>query len=209
VLKAGNTDKSFSIEKLFKDGASNYFHRFVGNQCSGFTLSVDASSNAEITFDLLGMDRNTATGAIPSSTYLPQTVGEYLTGLNTTITVAGVTAVPRSLEITCTQQRETQDQFGSAAARAVATSGFREVKMTVQFYRSDLSLDTLFAKSDTPVAVSASVGTAANGYQFAMAQANADIPADEEDNSKPLITVVFTAKDDTSAGTDFTITKTT
>jgi len=208
VLKAGNTDTSVTFEKKMLEGATPYYHRFTGVQVSSVSLSCEASGAAEISFGLIGMDRSTSTTAIASSTYAATASTTNLTGLDVSaVTVAGVSADFRSLELTVEHDREAQDKFGTPSARGIGTSGFRTVKLTVTLYRADLSVDTLFAKSDTPVAVSFTIGSALNGYTFALPAATANIPQDSEDASKALVTIEFTAQYDNTALTDLQITK--
>jgi hypothetical protein len=208
VLKAGATDTSISFEKKWLDGATPYYHRFTGCQVADMNLTCDASGNAEISFGVIGMGRSTATTAIASSTYTGPGAGTNLMGMDVgSFTVAGLTATFRSLELSVSHNREAQDQFGSAAARAVGTSGFRTVTLKATFYRNDLSADTLLATSDTPVAVSFSIGSTGTGYTFTLPAANYTVPMDADDASKALIEVTFTAKYDTTAATDFSITK--
>lgn len=208
VLKAGNTDKSFTIEKKMLEGATPYFHRFTGCQVSDMTLTCDASGNAEIAFGIIGMNRSTATAAIAGSTYTAVASSTNLMGLDVSaFTVAGLTATFRSFELTVSHSREAQDQFGQASARGIGTSGFREVRLKAQFYRADLSADTLLATADTPVAVSFTIGSAANGYTFSLPAANYSVPQDIEDNSKALVEIEFVAKYDNTAATDLSVTK--
>lgn len=208
TLKAGNTDKNFTVEKKMMEGATANYHRFVGCQVSDMTLSCDASGNAEIAFGIIGMNRTTATTAIASATYTPLTSTTNLMGLDVSaFTVAGLTATFRSFELTVSHNREAQDQFGSASARGIGTSGFREVRLKAQFYRTDLSADTLLATSDSKIAVSFTIGSAANGYTFTLPACNYSIPQDLEDNSKALIEVEFVASYDNTEATDLKVVK--
>lgn len=208
VLKASNVDTNFTIEKRMLEGATPYFHRFTGCQVSDMTLSCEASGNAEIAFGVIGMNRTTATTIVTGATYPVVANSTNLMGLDVSaFTVAGLTADFRSLELSVSHNREAQDKFGSASARAIGTSGFRTVTLRASFYRTDLSADTLLATSDAPIAVSFTIGSGVNGYTFSLPAANYSVPQDAEDASKALIEVEFTAAYDNTAGTDLVITK--
>lgn len=208
VLKAGATDVSLTIEKRMNNGATNYYHRFVGTQVSKMTLTVDSQSNAEVGFDFLGLDRTESPTLITGATYVQPAATTDLCGLDVNnVTVAGLTATCRAIELTVEHDREAHDRLGSAAAADIGTAGFRKVMAKMTFYRTDLSPDTLLAKSDTAIAVSFRVGSAANGWQFDLPAANYTVPQDETDGSKTLFTVEFTARYDNTAATDFIITK--
>lgn len=208
VLKAGNTDTSLTVEKTMYPTGGTIYHRATGVQVSSMSLNITTGGSADVTFDLIGMDRitgtTTSTGTptytLPSST-LP------LVGLDTAVTIGGYTADALSLNLTVSHNREAQQKLGSAYARGIGTSGIREVKLVGQFYREDLTPDTLFAKSDATVAVSFDVGATTNGYRFAGAAANVSVPQDSADASKSIVTIEFTMAYDATALTDFSITK--
>ena len=143
-----------------------------------------------------------------NSTYVEPSSTLDLIGIDVgTVTVAGFTGVCRALELSVEHDRETHDRFGNATAAQIGTGGFRKVTGKLTFYRADLSADTLFDKSDANVAISFSIGTGVNGYQFSIPAAVISTPADETDGSKTLITLEFTAEFDTTAATDVSVTK--
>lgn len=208
VLKGGTTDSSYTIERKMLEGGTPYYHRFTGVQVKDMTLTCEASGNAEISFGLIGMDRSTATTIVTGATYPTLADATRLMGLDvSSFTVAGLTATFRSLELTVSHNREAQDQFGQAAARGIGTSGFREVRLKATFYRTDLSADTLLAKSDAPVAVSFTIGSGANGFTVSLPSCNYNVPRDADDGSKALIELEFVAKIDTTLGSDISITR--
>lgn len=209
VLKASNVDTNFTVEKTFYNGATAYYHRFTGCQVSKFGLTAGTDTNAEITFDVLGLDRTNATTAIASSTYTQPSNTLRLAGIDLNgVTVDGLSNVAcTSIELSVEHEREAQGQMGATSAFAIGTGGIRKVTLTMKVYRIDLSPDTLMAKSDTPIAVSFKIGTAAEGWQFDIPAANYEAPKDEIDNSKDLVNLTFTAKYDNTAGTDLIITK--
>lgn len=210
VLKASNVDSSYTIEKSVTDGTNTYYKRYTGCQVNSVGLSVQASGNAEINFTVLGMGMSTGNAILTGATYPSVATSTNLMGLDvSTLTIAGLTGVvANQLDLTVTHNREAQDQFGSPSARAIGTSGFRTVTLKVQFYRTDLSAETLMQNSDSPIAVSFTIGAAAgSGYTFLLPAANYTVPMDMTNNSKEMVEVTFTASFDATTGTDLQITK--
>lgn len=206
VLKAGDTDTSFSIEKKV-NGTPALYSRYSGNQVSKFSLTVDASGNAEASFDVLGMGRVTSTTA-SALTYSNASANLKLAGPDVNnITVGGLSGLQfRTLELSVEQNREARDAFGSTSAIGIGTSGNRKVTLSATFYRTDFSPESVLA-GDGTVPVSFTIGLGAESFTFTIPAANASIPQDEEDGSKYMVKVEFTAKRDNTAGTDFMITR--
>lgn len=208
VLKASNVDTSFTIQKSMKNGAGTTdYKRFKGNQVASWTLTCAADGVAESTFDVIGMSQDASAAAVAGATAGAVTSGVPLVGLDVSaVTIAGVTGVFNSLELSVTHEREAQTQFGSTASRGIGTSGFRTVQLTLTMYRDSISQTTAL-DGDTAVAVSFTIGSAANGYTITLPKANVDVPKDMEDGSKGLIQMVFMASYDTTTATDLSITK--
>lgn len=210
TLKAGSTDTSLTIEKkLLASDASALYRRYTGCQVSKFALSCEASGNAEVTFDILGMAASTGTAILTSATYANASTTTKLTGLDIgTFTIAGLSSPEvRKVELSVEQNREAHDKFGSASARAIGTSGNHKVRLSVEFYRADWSPETLFANSDTAVAVSFSIGTLTNGYTFTLPAAVPMMPQMASDGSKELVKLEFAGSYDGTALTDISVTR--
>lgn len=208
VLKAGSTDKNFTIQKSMKNGAGTTdYVRFTGCQVSSFNLKCDASGIAEATFDVIGMGRDSSNAAVSGATYPAGTNATPLVGLDVdNVTIAGVTGTFNSLDLTIEHSREAQDQFGSASARGIGTSGFRNVTLVLTMYRDAIDQEDALL-GDTPVAVSFDIGTGTSGYTITLPAAYCDLPKDVEDNSKNLIQMTFQASYDATALTDVSITR--
>ncbi|MGK2911228.1 MAG: phage tail tube protein [Sphingobium sp.] len=207
TIKAGNTDTSFTIEKKMVDGSSSYYQRFNGLQVSKFDLSCEASGNAEASFSFLGMGRTTALTA-SALTYANSSQSLALTGLDMgTVSVAGLTGISyRSLSLSVEHDREARDAFGLSSAVGIGTSGFRKVKLSLQFYRKDFTPEAVLTP-DTPIAVSFTIGSGSAGYTFTLPAAIGSLPMDEEDGSKALVSVDFAASYDNTLATDLMITR--
>lgn len=206
TLKAGDTDSSLTIEKKVS-GTTSLYSRYTGCQVSKFALTVEASGNAEASFDVMGMGRTTATTAT-SLTYSNASTKLKLAGPDvSSVTIAGLTGVQfRSLELSVEHNREAQDAFGSTAAVGIGTSGNRKVMLTLTFYRENFTPESVLA-GDAAVAVSFTIGSGAEGYTVTLPAATASVPSDEADGSKYLVKVEFSARRDATLGTDLQITR--
>lgn len=211
VLKAGKVDTNYTIEERKVDGATSLFQRFTGCQVSNMALTCDLSGIAGLTFDVIGMNRTTANVIVTGATYAAASVKPKLVGLDVSnVTIAGVAGlVFTSLNLTVGHNRETQGQFGSATARGVGTSGIRTTTLELTCYRESFAIETTLLAADTPVAVSFTIGAATGGvgYTFTLPAAYVAIPKDSIDGSKSLVTLTFTASEDTVTGTDLQITR--
>lgn len=208
VAKGGNTDFSHTIEKKMVDSGNSMYWRYTGVQVSKLGITASSDSNAEVSFDFVGMGSPLPTSAIiTGATYTAPTQGTLLTGLDFgTITVAGLTAVFSSLDFSIDQTREAQPALGSAYAVGVGASGNRAVKLTLKLYRKDISPETLFY-GDTPVAVSFSIGTGANGYKIDLPVCVAATPKNEVSGSSALVSIDLMAQYDPVSGTDVMFTR--
>lgn len=210
VLKRGETNQSYTIEKRFKQGATTHYQRWVGFQGASMNVSCEANTAAEVSFGLTGMgDGLNGTAIIPGATYPASTSnGKRLTGLDVSnVTVAGLTATYQSLELSVEATRSAYHGFGSANALGVDQDGAGTATLTLKLYRSDLSAETAFTTSSTPVAVSFTIGTGVNGYTITLPAAVCETPKSEDDGVSMFVTLVFRAAYDATTGTDIQITR--
>lgn len=207
VAKAGVTDKSFTIEKKMLNGATALYKRYLGCQVSKFTMSVEAGGSVDTSFDLIGMSSPTPNGAIlTGATYAQPSNTTKLTGLDTTVTVAGLSVDFSKVELSVEHTRENSFKLGSASSRGVATGGNRKIAGVLEFYREDWSPETVFIP-DTPVSIVIQCGTGTSGYRFTVHAAVGSIPTDSVDGAKSKVTVNFTGIFDETAGTGLSIAK--
>lgn len=210
ALNAGAADQSLAIEQRLPEGAGVLFQRFLGCQVSGMALEVSYDGNAEVGFDLVGMSRQTATSATTLTYAGPATTAK-LTGLDVSGITVGALSVPNgdfvSLALSCRHTKEPQGGFGSASARGVGTSGFREVTLSLRFYRANFDPEAVL--TDTGHNVQFQIGSGADGYVFRLPRAFPSIPRDEDEGSSALVVVDFRAAWDSVLNTDFRITRTT
>lgn len=206
-LKAAASDRSFSIEEKLIEGAGSLYQRFLGCQVARFGLECSYDGNAEASFDILGMTRQTATAAT-ALTYGSSPSTLQLAGADVSaVTIAGLTGSTApdfvSLSLNVTHNREAQGGFGSTSARGIGTAGARAVTLGLRFYREDFAPETVIG--DTPLDVQFTIGSAANGFTFRLPRAFGSIPVDTDDGSKALVDVTFTASFDATLGTDLQI----
>lgn len=209
VLKAGRTDRSIAIEERLVEGAGSLYQRFLGCQVGNFTLECSYDGNAEASFDVLGMSRQTATTA-SSLTYATVGSGLKLTGADVSaVSIAGLSGSTTpdfvNLSLAVRHNREAQGGFGSTSARAIGTAGFRDVQLTLRFYREDFSPETVIG--ETPLAVSFTIGSGTNGYTVLLPAAYGSVPDDQDEESKALVEVTFAAAFDAISETDLQITR--
>lgn len=206
VLKAGSNDVSFTVEKTVK-GSPTLYSRFNGCQVSKFNLTAEASGNVEATFDIMGMGEVASTTA-SALTYAPVASTSKLSGLDVkNVSIAGLPGLKfRTLNFTVEQNREAHDTFGQNSAVAIQANGNRTVTLEGTFYRADLQPETVLVGNGA-VAVSFEVGEGDNGMRFTIPAANYSPPTSEEDGSKYMVKVTFTAKYDAGSGTDVFATK--
>jgi hypothetical protein len=108
VLKAGTTDCTHTIEKIMYEKGVPDYTRALGMMVRSFNLTVDASSNAEITFDMIGMNKTVSTSMITGATYTDPTQGQELIGDDVgVISIAGLNGlVYNSIELSVEHTRE-------------------------------------------------------------------------------------------------------
>ena len=206
TLRAGATDTHISIEQRLIEGAGSLYQRFLGCQVSGFTLDCTYDGIAEASFDIIGMTRQTATTA-SSLTYAAVGTKPKLAGLDvSSVTIAGLAGVEYvSLSLAVRHNREVQGQFGSASPRGIGTSGFRSVTLSLKFYRENFNPETVIG--DTGLNVQFTIGAGVNGYTIRLPRAIGSLPVDEDEGSKSLVSVDFTAAYDATEQTDLIITR--
>ncbi len=208
VLKGAATDSSFTIQKRWQESGATQYRNYKGCQVTSFKLTCDASGNAETSFDILGMNASLPTATMETgATYTAAASTTQLAGIDVSaVTVAGLTATYRSLELSVDAGRELLDSFGNTSASGVGQGSPRQVKLTLTFYRANLTPETVLT-GDTPIAVSFTIGSTTSGYTFTLPKATFTLPQDEEDGAKALVTVEFTGSYDVTTGTDISITK--
>lgn len=210
VIKGGTTDTSFTYEKTYVDttGTKQYW-RAAGCQGTKLSLSCEASGMSSFSADILGYKDIVSTATmITGATYTNPSSTTKLCGLDiTSVSVAGLTAPDfRKLELTVDQPREILDRFGNSGGRGIGASGMRKVSLSLEFYRSDWIPETL--TSDTPIAVSFTIGGTGTGYTISLPAANiTNRPQNSGDGAKQIVRMDFIGAEDSGTGTNIQITR--
>lgn len=196
---ASNKDTSFTIEEAMTVDEGKLYFRGRNQHVSKATITVDAESKAQVTFDFVGGARSHDTAIITGATYAKTSKGKELAGIDVgTINIAGLTARYMSLEISIEQPREPNYALGERDAFEIGTSANRVVKITAKVFRKDLNPETLF-EGDDPVAVNIELGSGADGYGFTYPAMVGSYPKNEANGSKQLVNIVLTAQYDETA----------
>lgn len=209
VLKGGFADSTVTIEKKMVEAGVPDYTRLHGMMATKLGLTVDASSNAEVSFDMLGMSRTTSSAILTGATYAAPVQGPLLSGKDVgSISIGGMTATYVSLDLSVEQNRESKWALGNAGSIGTGTAGPRAIKLVVKAYRNGIAAYAN-GSSDVAVPITFTLGTGAgNGYTF-------NIPAavysqqvnDETSGSNAFITLEFMGQWDATAATDLVITK--
>lgn len=205
VLKGSNSDQPFSVEEKI---ATSQYRRFLGNYGTNMSLTVDFNGNALLGFSYMGMSGVTATTA-SSITDGTAPVTTKLTGLDAgTITVGALSGlVFNRAVLTVDQPRAVQGQFGSASAYGIGATGPRAVRLELQCYHADLTPFTSYLTTDTPIAVSMTIGGASAGFTFLLPAAVPETPKRTNGDSAVMTTLAFVGTHDATEATDIKITK--
>lgn len=194
-----NKDTSFTVQEQMTVDAGKIYFRHKNVHISKATITVDAESKAQVTFDYVSGAFEEDEDPITGATYVKTPKGQELVGRDIgTINIAGLTARYMSLEISVEQAREPNYALGERDAFEIGTNANRIVKVTAKIFRKDLTPERLF-NDDTPVAVGIELGDGANGYGFTLPACVGSFPTSEASGSKQLVNLVLTAQYDPTA----------
>lgn len=120
ILKNGNTQKSFTIEKTFEGGATDQYHRFTGCIANSLKLAIQAKKVVTGSFDFLAKGATTAQAIIASATYTAANSNPVINAAANFASLA-MTSVTSpelmSLNLNITNNLRRQDIVGSLDAR--------------------------------------------------------------------------------------------
>lgn len=205
-LKAGTAAVPLTIEKTFVSDGTTHYRQFKGCQVAKFGVSGEAKGNITASFDIVGMAAPFSSTMITGATYTSSAATKLLHGGDVTISINGVTASYTSLEFSIESERAPVHVFGSTDAVEVGTSGIRKTMLNLTVLRKSYALETALM-TDTPVSVTITFGTGANGYSITLPAAVSEVPQDSEDGPSMLAQLNFWGGEDGTAATDAVITK--
>lgn len=204
TLKGGKTDKSFTVEQTFYDGATPHTRRATGVQAA-FSLECEFNGFATATFELLGLGIEHEATAVAGSTYAAASTKPFIRGEKVTnVNIGGLSGiVPTKLSLSVMPEREAKGGFGSASASFIGT-GKKQVEGSLTFLASDLAGMNL---TGTNIVIGFQMESGLNGYSFSIPVAAVGIVSDNEDGTALEIEVPFVADLDATAQTDIVITR--
>lgn len=201
VLSSGANDTSFTIEKRMSNSEDTQLYSyFTGCQVTKLTISGTANGNIEFSADIIGMARTTGTAQKTGATYANPSNAMKLAGVDVVPSIAGLTVDFLKFEYTVEHTREALNKLGSASARGIATSGFRKVNGSVDFFREDWTPETVLL-SASGAALTLPIGSGVNGYSINIPVAQFRIPKDGEEGAAATVSAEFMAKETAGATT--------
>jgi hypothetical protein len=176
ILKNGNTQKSFTIEKTFEAGATDQFHRFTGCVANSLKLAIQAKQVVTGSFDFVAKGATTAQAIIASATYTAANSNPVINAAANfaSFSMTGVTSPElMSLNLNVTNNLRRQVVVGSLDARGVGTGRF-EVTGEAVLYFTNASLYDLFLAGTASNLTFVIGGASTKKYQFDIANLKFD-----------------------------------
>ena len=171
ILKNGNTQKSFTIEKTFEAGATDQYHRFTGCVANSLKLAIQAKKVVTGSFDFVAKGATTAQAIIASATYTAANSNPVINAAANfaSFSMTGVTSPElMSLNLNVTNNLRRQSVVGSIDARGVGTGRF-EVSGEATLYFTNASLYDLFLAGTASNLTFVIGGASTKKYQFDIA----------------------------------------
>ncbi len=171
VLKNGNTQKSFTIEKTFETGATDQFHRFTGCIANSLSLSMQAKQVVTGSFEFIAKGATTGQAIISGATYTAANTNPVINAAVNfaALTMSGVTSPElTSISLNITNNLRRQAILGSLDARGIGTGRF-EVTGEVMAYFTNQSMYDLFLAGTASTLVFSLGGVSTKKYLFEMA----------------------------------------
>lgn len=171
ILKNGNTQKSFTIEKTFEAGATDQYHRFTGCIANTLKLAIQAKQVVTGSFEFLAKGATTAQAIIASATYTAANSNPVINAAVNfaSFSMSGVTSPElTSLNLNITNNLRRQNIVGSLDARGIGTGRF-EVSGEATLYFANASLYDLFLAGTASNLTFVIGGASTKKYQFDIA----------------------------------------
>lgn len=172
ILKNGNTEKSFTIEKTFEAGATDQYHRFTGCVVNSMSLAVQSQQIVTGSFDFLAKGASSAQAIISGATYTAANTNDVINaGANfANLAVTGVTSPAiTSLNLSITNNIRQQPVIGSIQSRGL-TAGRFEVTGDMTVYFANQELYELFLAGTSTDLVFDLGGASSKKYRFTIAK---------------------------------------
>lgn len=168
VLKNGTTQKSFTIEKTFENGATDQYHRLVGAVANTMKLSMQAGQIVTGSFGFVGKGMNAATSAIASSSYTAANTNPVINAASNfaSLAITGVTGPElTALNINVTNNLRQQQVIGSVQARGISTGRFEVTGDMTLYFESEEAYALFLAATSANLSFVIG-GASSKKYQF-------------------------------------------
>jgi len=170
VLKNGNTQKSFSLEKTFEAGGTDQYHRFTGAVANSMNLSIQAGQIVTGSFDFLAQGAATAQAAIAGSSYTAPNTNDVINAATNfaALAVTGVSAPElTALNLSITNNLRQQRKIGSLDSKGLGTGRFEVTGDFTAYFENQEVYDLFLANTATDLSFQLG-GVSSKKYTFEM-----------------------------------------
>ena len=171
VLKNGNTQKSFTIEKTFEGGATDQYHRFTGCVANSLSLAIQAKQVVTGSFEFLCKGSTAAQAIISGATYTAANSNPVINAAANFASLA-MTSVTSpelmSLNLKITNNLRRQAVVGSIDARGIGTGRFEVTGEAVMYFTNASAYDLFLAGTATDLTFALG-GASSKKYLFELA----------------------------------------
>jgi hypothetical protein len=168
VLKNGTTQKSFTLEKTFENGATDQYHRFAGAVANTLSLNMQVGQIVTGSFGFLCKNMTVAQSAIAGSSYTAVNSNPVINAAANfaSLTMTGVTGPElTALTMNITNNLANQAVIGSLASRGIRTGRFEVTGEMTAYFETAEAMDLFLA--GTGADLSFNIGGASTlKYQF-------------------------------------------
>lgn len=171
ILKNGNTQKSFTLEKTFETGVTDQYHRFAGCVANTLSLSMQAKQIVTGSFGFMGKAATTAQAIITGATYTSANTNDVINAAVdfASLAMTGVTSPELTqLNVNITNNLRQQEIIGSIESRGVGTGRFEVTGDFVAYFENEELYDLFLAGTATDLTFKIG-GSASKNYLFELA----------------------------------------
>lgn len=171
VLKNGNTQKSFTLEKTFEAGATDQYHRFTGAVANSMSLAMQSQQIVTGSFDFLAKAATTAQAAIAGSSYTAVNANDVINAASNfaSLAITGVTGPElTTLNLNITNNLRQQQVIGSVDSRGIGTGRFEVTGDLTAYFENEELFDIFMAGTATDLTFKLG-GASSKNYVFNIA----------------------------------------
>lgn len=170
VLKVGNTERSFTFEKKFEGGATDYFERYVGSRINTLSLNLSAKEIVTGSFGIMSKQATPDDDIVTGATYTAPNTNPVMnasTGFQS-LTMAGITQPElMDLSITITNNMGQQPVMGQVGSKGVRTGRFEVTGQFTAYFANQEMLANYIGNVATDLSFIVG-GSGALNYTFAI-----------------------------------------